>query len=362
MTVSRPLAASRERGHRVADIAEQSGLSPATVDRVLHGRSGVSARAAHQVEQALLDLDRQRTQLRLGARTLMLDVVMQAPARFSAAVRDALELELPTLRPATVRARFHLSQSAEPEALEALVGVLDRLGTHGRSSQGVLLKAPDDPAVAAAVDRLVARGIPVITLVTDVRGSGRVAYVGLDNVAAGATAAYLMAGWLGARRGTVLVTLSRSTFFGEQERREGFEAALAARSPGRDVLVRSDADGLDEPMGRLVRATLAERPDVAGVYSAGGGNRAIAAELTTAGVHPAAFLAHDLDADNLELLRTGVLTAVLHHDLRDDMRQACRQIMRHHHLVPGAPTSSLAQVQVVTPHNIPPRLATPGGI
>src|SRR3954447_2050022 len=88
---------SRTRSHRVRDIAEQSGLSEATVDRVLHGRPGASPRAVRAVEQAVLELDRQQTQLRLGAKTLVLDVVVQAPQRFSSAIRSALEEELPAL-------------------------------------------------------------------------------------------------------------------------------------------------------------------------------------------------------------------------------------------------------------------------
>lgn len=71
-------------------------------------------------------------------------------------------------------------------------GAHHRIGRRGRTSDGVLLEAPDDPEVAAAIRRLTARGVPVVTLVTDVRDSGRAAYVGLDNAAAGATAAYLL--------------------------------------------------------------------------------------------------------------------------------------------------------------------------
>ena len=49
----------------------------------------------------------------------------------------------------------------------------------------MILKAPDHPQVAEAVDRLAAAGIPVVTLVTDVPFSRRLAYVGIDNRAAG---------------------------------------------------------------------------------------------------------------------------------------------------------------------------------
>ena len=341
------------RSHRLRDLAEQSGLSLATVDRVLHGRPGVSARAVRAVEQAILDLDRQQTQLRLGARTLVLDVVMQAPARFSGAVRQALEAELPAARPAVVRARFDLRGSADPAAA---VAALDSVGSRGRTSHGVLLKAPDHPEVAAAVRRLLARGIPAVTLVTDVRKSQRVAYIGLDNAAAGATAAYLLSQWLEGREGEVLLTLSRSAFFGERERAEAFAQTLARLDPGRGVHVVADSDGLDETLGALVTEALARHPGLCAVYSVGGGNRATVAAFGAAGRRCTAFVGHDLDSDNVELLRAGALSAVLHHDLNADMRRAIRQVLRHHRLVPGAPTSVPANVEVVTPYNLPARL------
>jgi LacI family transcriptional regulator len=83
--------------YRIREIAVQSGLSQATVDRVLHGRGGVRESTVREVHQAIADLDRQQSQVRLGGRTFMVDVVVQAPARFSAAVRSALEAELPGL-------------------------------------------------------------------------------------------------------------------------------------------------------------------------------------------------------------------------------------------------------------------------
>src|SRR5215213_10494215 len=81
--------------YRIREIAAQAGLSQATVDRVLHRRGGVRESTVREVRQAIADLDRQQSQVRLGGRTFMLDVVVQAPARFSGAVKAALEAELP---------------------------------------------------------------------------------------------------------------------------------------------------------------------------------------------------------------------------------------------------------------------------
>ncbi len=341
------------RAHRVSDIAEQSGLSSATVDRVLHGRPGASPRAVRAVEQAVAELDRQARSVRLGARSLVVDVVMQAPARFSDAVRTAVESQLGAVGPTAVRARFDLRESGD---VADLLAALDRVGRRGRTSDGVVLKAPSDPAVGRAVDDLAARGIPTVTLVTDVESS-RVAYVGLDNRAAGRTAAHLVA--LGTRpaKGVVLASVSRSAFTGEGERLQAFVAGLRDDAPGLEVITPAEADGLDRPTREAVATALRGlRSPVRAVYSAGGGNRAILAALAAAGERPATFVAHDLDEDNLELLRTGAIDLVLHHDLRADARAALRQLLRHHGLEPGAPTSVPAGVQVVTRHNVPGRL------
>ena len=63
----------------IREIARQSGLSEATVDRVLNKRPGVRASTAATVTQAITDLDRQRSQLRVNGRTFLIDIVMQTP-------------------------------------------------------------------------------------------------------------------------------------------------------------------------------------------------------------------------------------------------------------------------------------------
>lgn len=201
---------------RIREIAVQGGLSQATVDRVLNGRSGVRDSTVREVLSAIADLERQRDQVRLAVRTFLVDVVMQSPARFSSAVRAALEAELPLLSPAVIRARFPFRETG---TAAGLIGTLDGFGRKG--TQGVVLKAPDTSEVNEAVARLAGRGIPVVTLVTDLPRSQRTAYIGIDNRAAGATAAYLITQWLGRRPGAVLVTLSRSFFRGEEEREMG---------------------------------------------------------------------------------------------------------------------------------------------
>jgi LacI family transcriptional regulator len=331
------------------EIARQAGLSEATVDRVLNRRGGVRQSTVDEVHRAIADLHRQRSQVRLTGRTFFLDLVVDAPARFSSAVRSALESQLPLVRPATFRARFHL---AEAPPIPELVTTLD--GIARRGSQGVVLKAPDHHLIVAAVDRLTEAGIPVVTLVTDLPTSARIAYVGLDNRAAGATAAYLLDQWL-PDDAAVLVTRGTGSFRGEDDREMGFRSTTRALCPARRQVDLVDATGDNEVLRGLVRDALAADSGIAAVYSmyAFGGNSATVAAFADAGRVCRAFVAHDLDAENLALLQGGQLSAVLHHDLALDMRRACHVIMQAHAALPGAPRSWHSGVQVVTPHNIP---------
>ena len=90
--------------YKVREIAQQSGLSEATVDRVLNHRPGVRENTRAEVMQAIADLDKQRAQLRLVGRRYLIDVVMQTPQRFSDAFRTAVQwlLETPGLAPQEV--------------------------------------------------------------------------------------------------------------------------------------------------------------------------------------------------------------------------------------------------------------------
>jgi LacI family transcriptional regulator len=329
--------------YKVREIAQQSGLSEATVDRVLNARPGVRENTKAEVLQAIADLDKQRTQLRLNGRRYLIDVVMQTPQRFSDAFRAAVEAELPAFAPAMLRARFHLWEAG---STDQMADALSRL----RGSHGVVLKAQDDPAVAEAVDRLVDSGVPVVTYATDVPASSRCAYVGIDNHGAGVTAAYLMEQWLGGSPADVLITLSRAVFRGEGEREVGFRSAL--RGTGRALVEVSDSDGIDVTNERLVLAALEQHPGVEAVYSVGGGNAATVAAFERLGRACRVFIAHDLDADNRRLLRDGRISVVLHNDLRADARLAMRLILQERGALPVEPVRPVP-IQVITPYNLP---------
>ncbi|WP_297353866.1 LacI family DNA-binding transcriptional regulator [Paraburkholderia sp.] len=330
------------------EIALQAGVGLATVDRVLNGRPNVHERSRQRVQHAIKELERQQFQLAVTGRKLVVDVLVEAPSRFCDEIREAFESELPTLRPAVFRPRFTMQDTMTTAQVVDALEAMGRRGTHA-----VLLKARDVPEVTDAIAALRQRGIPVVTIFTDIPRSARIAYAGLDNRMAGATAAYLIGQWLAHSQGNVLVAMSDDSFRGEEERKDSFRDELHRRYPKLTLVDASGGHGLDAQTEERVRKAIGRKKAIAAVYSMGGGNVAILRALHGMGKAPQCFIAHDLDRDNIRLLRDGSISAVLHHDLRLDLRNACHQIMHFHKLLPASAIGDSSSVVVVTPANIP---------
>ncbi|SMY08470.1 LacI family DNA-binding transcriptional regulator [Flavimaricola marinus] len=331
----------------IKEIARQAGLGTATVDRALNGRAHVSPQTRARVAAAMAELEGQEAQLAARGRRMFFDFVIEAPDRFGREVRRAAERVLPQIGAAVCRPRFVMQEiMSEPEVVAALARIAKR-GSHG-----VCLKARDLPGIRRAVDALVAAGIPVVTLVTDVTTEGRFAHVGLDNDSAGRTAAYLMVQSLRGAAGAVLATRSNESFLGEKAREQAFTLALARRCPRLRIVPVSGGSGVPYETARLIAEVAGQVPDLRAVYSMGGGNRAILQVLAEHGIAPEVYVAHDLDVENRALIAEGAVSFVLHHDLTADMANVFQAFLHWHRLVPEMPGPLLSPVQVITPENL----------
>ena len=332
----------------VKDIALRSGTSIATVDRVLNQRGGVHRQTVRKIEQAMHEMEMQSLNVDLIARNFLLDVVMCAPAREALRVRNALQELVPTLKPFIFLVRHHVHDECQSEAvLDALLRI-ERKG-----SSGVLLMAPSSPGLLAAVTRLVEKKIPVITLGTDLPDSDRCTYVGLDNQGAGRTAAYLVQLGMGVRNGGVILALSSSRSGAEAEMVQGFRVALAARCPKLSIhefIQGGDAYGSSM---EALESLLQMHPEIHAVYALSTGCQAILQAFANLRRPCLVFIANGLCTENLELLRAGEIQILLHHDLREALRQACFFIKGAQECTKGKPACHASHIQVLTPFNLP---------
>lgn len=175
------------------EIAALAGLSRGTVDRVLNGRGHASQKTVDKVMQAAKELNytpsRVARSLAVRKQNLLFTFLLPNPAVipfFSQVERGAVRMAA-YLRESSVELRLrHASGWSEAEYLR----LLDEAAV--QHCNGIAIAGPDTESIAKRLAEISSAGIPVITVNTDIKGSGRLAYVGSDAYQAGRTAAGLI--------------------------------------------------------------------------------------------------------------------------------------------------------------------------
>lgn len=322
------------------EIAFQAGVSLATVDRYLHNRPSIRTATRLRINAAIEELENQYAQSALSTARLSIDVIMDAPDRFTTACRDAFLAEVPSLRPASLRCRFHLGSVWAEEDIVRLLHQIRRRGSHG-----IVLKTRATDAIRNAAQRCIEAGIPVLTFVTDLTGIDRLAYVGMDNDAAGRSVAWMMAPML-QNGDCVLLTQSNQDFLGEQARAKGF---IAQMPEGITVHTLSHQSGSDRDVSVQVQAALEAAPDICAAYSSGGSNFAIRRAFCKCRRGMKVHAGHDLDIANMEMLQKQQLSFVVHHDLRQDARQIFQHVLKCHRMLEDGFVITKTRFSIVTP-------------
>ena len=308
----------------VHDIAAAAGVSLATVDRVLNQRPGVRHVTREKVENAIREIgyvrDVAAANLAKGRTYPLVFILPASDNSFMHGLND--EVRAAISRSPVERTDI---RTLEVPAFDpgALVKILDELGEQRPS--GIALVATDAPEVRNAVDRLVKDGIPVVTLVSDLTGSQRHHYAGVDNIAAGRTAARLLGRFLGGAKGEIAVLAGSMLVRDHRERLEGFAAVMAAEFPSLSVL--PVIEGRDDPemAHMLVADALSKNSGIIGVYSLGAGNRGLIRALKEKAVDRSlTVIAHELTSHTRAALLDGTIDAILNQDAGHEVRSAIR--------------------------------------
>jgi LacI family transcriptional regulator len=214
--------------------------------------------------------------------------------------------------------------------------------------------ALDHPLVRAAIDDLADTGIGVITLVSDVPSSRRHRFVGIDNVAAGRTAATLVGRFLAGRPGQVGVIVGSLALRDHAERWFGFSQVMAAEYPNLQVL--PPVEGKDDSARTQPRTVelLAQHPQLIGLYSIGAGNRGIASALRDAGrAHDVVFVGHELTPHARRDLLGGTMDAVINQDAGHEVRSALRQALSRLTREPVVSDQERIRIDIYLKDNLP---------
>jgi LacI family transcriptional regulator len=314
---------------KLTDIAREARVGTATVERVLNSRGHVSPEMAERVVVAARKLGYDRRLPERYHGVIRIEVIMMRPdTPFFARLNNAFARIAATLDSSIMIHRTFLDE------LDPL-SVARHIASPGFRRSALIIVAPDHPEVKAGLRDVKANGVMVVHIVSRI-GEEDDTFIGIDNYAAGRTAAYYMTNMLKPRSGILVALCHSGVYEVHRERIRGFSDYLAEHADpghgfalvmfGRDDRVRTT---------ECFRDALKTYPDIIGIYNAGGANSGIATVLEDrdAGGPPAQrtaimWIGHELTDNTRRWLKSGLMSIVLDQAPEIQARRSIDTVLR----------------------------------
>lgn len=277
----------------VADIMRETGLSRATVDRVLNGRAKVHDRTRAVVEETF-------ARLRAGGEVAPKPLVADIALRVGRGMMDQMRAAWAA---SGAQGAFHDLHMADEAVVLRCVETLCKDVT-----RPLIVTAKNSDRLVGVLANARAKGKRIVALVSDLPPVARDGFVGLDDRAAGQTAAFLIGRMLGDRPTMVGVVLGNIAFRCHEDREIGFRTALRAHFP--KVVISGEAQGEDggELTRNAVSRLLSDHPALGAIYNVGGGNTGMVDALRAAGrAADMLVVGHEVNTMTAPLLRSGAM-------------------------------------------------------
>lgn len=333
---------------KLKDVARLAGVGSATVDRVLNERGNVSEEVRRKVIEAAREIGLRRQLPPSYMPLVRINLVLARPdlpllQRMATEFRDLAK---------TIDRRVRLQITKLPDEDPHTIGEALR----ATQCNAVVVYAQDSAVIRTAIADLEARGIPVITIISDLPASKRLAYAGTEHHAAGRTTGFFLSRMIPAG-GPVVVLCNQLGFSSHAERVEGLRAYFAERAP--HLMIERVIEGLDDRVRTRARLETAfhECPDTVAVYNVGAANLGVRAAIK-ADILPRRplFVGHELTVHTTRMLREGLMTLTLDQNPRLQARFTLDVLLDHfgyEGMSVTRPYQSNVPFVLYSPENIP---------
>lgn len=312
------------RRKTIHDVADQAGVSVATVDRVLNGRQRVREETARRVYEAAQKIGYHAAGL-IGQR-LITDlpqmtfgfVLNNESHAFYQAV--AQHIEHAVRQCSLVRGRaiieFSPSHSSDDFAkqMRKMADVADVVAATATTHHDITM----------AVSGLKEKGIPTFALFNDFAPGVRHAYVGLNNIKVGRMASWMIS-TAAKRIGKVAVFVGGHRWHGHELREMGFRSHFREHAP--DFQILDTIVNVETPKFtyEATMDLLSRHKDLQGLYLAGGGMEgAIEALREARKPEEVALVVNELTGDSSKALYDRYLTMAI----ATPLERLCQDLVR----------------------------------
>ena len=288
----------------VQQIADATGVSRGTVDRALNNRGRVDPEVAERIRRTAEEMGYVKKPRKTNGkrRSCRIGIVTQlAGASFMREINRGIREAAEELRDRDVEVLVRESLSVDEKEQVDAIEELRKEGIDGLAVMPV-----DAEGVREKINELIDDGIPVVTFNSDIVGTRRRCFVGMDNVKSGRTAAGLMKMLTGGQ-GKVLVITGYFTNHVNISRLAGFVEEIKASCPGIEIVgVQGSFDDAAE-VEKIVTNTMRTIPDLDGILQVSGGQEGIRAAFEALGVEKRPHvIIYDQTPKNEKVLREDV--------------------------------------------------------
>ena len=265
----------------VQQIADATGVSRGTVDRALNNRGRVDPEVAERIRRTAEEMGYVKKPRKTNGkrRSCRIGIVTQLDgASFMREINRGIREAAEELRDRDVEVLVRESLSVDEKEQVDAIEELRKEGIDGLAVMPV-----DAESVREKINDLIDDGIPVVTFNSDIVGTRRRCFVGMDNVKSGRTAAGLMKMLTGGS-GKILVITGYFTNHVNISRLAGFVEEIKASCPGIEIVgVQGSFDDAAE-VEKIVVNTMRTIPDLDGILQVSGGQEGIRAAFEALGV------------------------------------------------------------------------------
>lgn len=303
----------------IEDVTRVTGLSRSTVDRVINARGGVRPDTQKRVKKALKTLGYAPSallsrQLNPGA---SLCVVLPGGANpLFPEIHKGITAAIAPLVAAGVPIDF---REFDPYRADTLVKILQKIPDE---TTAVIVVGAESLGIETAINDVVARGIRVVTLASDIPNSSRHAFVGQDNFVAGQTAGRLILETQRASAGDIAILVEDLKFRQFLDRQSGFQQVLGLERSELRLLTPKPHGQSKSGVNAVVDQLAQNRDTLAAVYITGNGHPHLLDALDALKTPTLVMISHDLTDASKALLRARLLNFVVACDVYEMGRKA----------------------------------------
>ena len=295
-------------------IAEACGVSRGTVDRALHNKSGIRPEVAVRIQEKAREMGyisaRRMPSL---MKTWKIGVVLHSAISGFVQTLSYLFERIPDKDLLPIEIILRTMNGVDVQHQLALIDELVEM----EHIDGLVLMPLANSKIKEKINTLSEKkGIPVVTLNTDISDANRIAYIGPDNLASGRSAAALM-GLVTGGKGHILPILGQqSGHYADSQRLTGFLEEMRGSYPELKIL-QPECCFLDSQFAeRITTRAIQSDPELTGIYVVSVGRHGVANSLRqnrqTRKIH---VIMHDITPANLQLIREGIADFVIGQDV-----------------------------------------------